>query len=61
MRCVGSLARMPTVCFEQLQLNIATWLEWVDSDSNWSDGISRRGIARAWGVLPRLSTAPYMR
>ena len=52
---------MPTVCFEQLQLNITTWLEWVDSDSNWSDGISRRGIARAWGVLPRLSTAPYMR
>ena len=30
----------------QFHYNVATWLEWVDSASNWSDGISRRA-ARA--------------
>ena len=54
--------------FFKLRLDVTMWLEWVDSKSNWSDGISRRGVLpregavsfRARGVLPREFLARYM-
>ena len=38
------------------------WIEWIDSDSNPSDGLSRDGLCDAWcrahGVVPTLAGAP---
>ena len=31
-----------------MRYNIRAWFEWVDSDSNCSDGLSRAGVSDAW-------------
>ena len=31
-----------------IRYNIAVWFEWVDSDSNLADGLSRDGAADPW-------------
>ena len=31
-----------------MQMKYKVWLEWVDSDSNVSDGLSRAGVSDPW-------------
>ena len=31
-----------------IRYNIAVWFEWVDSDSNFADGLSRDGAEDSW-------------
>ena len=31
-----------------LEIQTQTWYEWIDSDSNPSDGLSRAGLQDAW-------------
>jgi hypothetical protein len=37
-----------TFHWELLRWNIRAWFEWVDTDSNPSDGLSRAGISDVW-------------
>ena len=43
-------------------LRCRVWIEWIDSDSNPSDGLSREGLLCEWcssrGVKPEVATPP---
>ena len=40
-------------------LGCRTWIEWIDSDSNCSDGLSRLGLADPWTLLQGWSLEEY--
>lgn len=41
---------------------LRVWIEWIDTDSNPSDGLSRDGLACSWcaarGIVPTIAEAP---
>ena len=57
---VQGIAELTQFLWAALQCRV--WIEWIDSDSNPSDGLSRDGLLCEWcssrGVTPELAAPP---